>query len=384
MNTKKIGEFIAYNRKKKGLTQEDLGDILGVSNKTVSRWENGNYMPDLSLLKPLSEALDITLNELLTGEKIAPKNIEEVAEKILINTLDYTRSKIANEHKKISLTLMVMGVFLSMAAFLIFDKESSWCAIYSIIGIIIFIIGVFRELRFKKIWQKTLVSFIMFVSTYFLFIVIDFVGVVNFNRPPIYRYIIDTSDIILYKNIFYNVYRINPNTKNEYYIVDTKKKYTKETVPQTIFNRSISGIDNIKKYQNKYIGNNSNIGNLVNNLPLSEFGYVIKIDSENKGLIISYNTTDWYHNNDLYITKGLIYNSVSIFTLIENVTYIKFNFSGSSYEVSRNVIENNYPNYYKIIDNNKINEDNFNKYVENKLNDDVFVQEVSSLIFEKK
>ena len=48
MDTKKIGRFIAKKRKKKGYTQEQLGNILGVSNKTISRWENGNYMPDLS------------------------------------------------------------------------------------------------------------------------------------------------------------------------------------------------------------------------------------------------------------------------------------------------------------------------------------------------
>ena len=50
MDTKRIGKFISENRKRKGLTQEQLGNILGVSNKTISRWENGNYMPDLSLL----------------------------------------------------------------------------------------------------------------------------------------------------------------------------------------------------------------------------------------------------------------------------------------------------------------------------------------------
>ena len=69
MDTLKIGKFIARMRKEKNMTQEDLARILGVTNKTISRWENGNYMPDLSLLKPLSEVLDISLNELLSGEK---------------------------------------------------------------------------------------------------------------------------------------------------------------------------------------------------------------------------------------------------------------------------------------------------------------------------
>ena len=70
MDTKKIGAFIAMNRKKKGYTQEQLAEKLGVTNKTISRWENGHYMPDLSLLEPLSKELDITLNELLAGKEI--------------------------------------------------------------------------------------------------------------------------------------------------------------------------------------------------------------------------------------------------------------------------------------------------------------------------
>ena len=80
MDVKKIGEFIAYNRKLKGLTQEELGKILGVTNKTISRWENGNYMPDLSLLKPLSDSLGVTLNELLSGEKIEDNAIVQNTE----------------------------------------------------------------------------------------------------------------------------------------------------------------------------------------------------------------------------------------------------------------------------------------------------------------
>ena len=55
MDNSKTGLFIREMRKEKNMTQEDLARILGVTNKTISRWENGNYMPDLSLLKPLSE-----------------------------------------------------------------------------------------------------------------------------------------------------------------------------------------------------------------------------------------------------------------------------------------------------------------------------------------
>ena len=91
MDTKRIGKFISENRKRKGLTQEQLGNILGVSNKTISRWENGNYMPDLSLLIPLSETLDISLNELLNGKHITEDKIMETTEKSLKNTINYAK-----------------------------------------------------------------------------------------------------------------------------------------------------------------------------------------------------------------------------------------------------------------------------------------------------
>ena len=81
MDTKKIGAFIAMNRKKKGYTQEQLAEKLGVTNKTISRWENGHYMPDLSLLEPLSKELDITLNELLAEKKSLKKNLLNILNK---------------------------------------------------------------------------------------------------------------------------------------------------------------------------------------------------------------------------------------------------------------------------------------------------------------
>ena len=94
MDLDKIGKFIALSRKNKRLTQEQLAEKLGVTNKTISRWETGKYMPDLSLLKPLSDELGITLNELLSGEKLEKEKILEKTEKSLISTIDYTNKKI--------------------------------------------------------------------------------------------------------------------------------------------------------------------------------------------------------------------------------------------------------------------------------------------------
>ena len=76
MNQEKIGKFIAKCRKDKNLTQEELAEKLGVTNKSISRWENGKTMPDYSILKDLCNILEIDVNELLAGEKIKKEDIQ--------------------------------------------------------------------------------------------------------------------------------------------------------------------------------------------------------------------------------------------------------------------------------------------------------------------
>lgn len=384
MDLDKIGKFIALNRKNKGLTQEQLAEKLGVTNKTISRWETGKYMPDLSLLKPLSEELGITLNELLSGEKIKEEKIVENTERNILNTIDYSSKKVENEHKKISIILMILGAIISISALTIFNKESSWCSIYSIIGIIIFVIGLVRNLKkFKKI-QKIGIGIVLFIGIFGIFYIADYLGVKTNNRPPIYNYEIETTfretKEIAYYSLFYNVYRINADTTNEYYVIDERKEYNFDTMLITPFNRNKSGIDNILKYQNKYVGNNSNTRNLISNLPLSEYGYVFEIDSNNLGLTIDYHITDWYINDEMYVERALVYNSVALFSLIDNLQYITFNFTGNSYTIKREKVQELYPNYSNINENG-INKDNFNIYLENKMNDDVFIKNIFNKLF---
>lgn len=81
MNQEKIGIFISVCRKEKELTQTQLADILGVSDKSISRWENGKTMPDLSLYEPLCKALDIQISELLYAKKMSDSEKKEQGEK---------------------------------------------------------------------------------------------------------------------------------------------------------------------------------------------------------------------------------------------------------------------------------------------------------------
>ena len=74
MDQKKIGEFIAKLRKEKKLTQQELANKLGVTDRAISKWENARGMPDFSLIKPLCDILGITYNEFISGERIDKKD----------------------------------------------------------------------------------------------------------------------------------------------------------------------------------------------------------------------------------------------------------------------------------------------------------------------
>lgn len=87
MNQIKIGSFIAARRKATGLTQSQLAEKLGITDKAISKWETGKSMPDLSLFVPLCSLLEITLNELLLGEFIAEENLREKSNQVLYEVI---------------------------------------------------------------------------------------------------------------------------------------------------------------------------------------------------------------------------------------------------------------------------------------------------------
>ena len=86
MNQEKIGKFIAKLRKEKNMTQLQLSLKLGVTDRAISKWENGRGMPDLSLMKPLCNELGITINDLLSGEVIDKNNLNRNVIGIAVNT----------------------------------------------------------------------------------------------------------------------------------------------------------------------------------------------------------------------------------------------------------------------------------------------------------
>ena len=94
MNQEKIGKFILKLRKEKKMTQKELADKLNVTDRAVSHWENGRRLPDVVLYKTICELFDITVNELLSGEKIKKDEYQNKLEENIINTIDYSTRKI--------------------------------------------------------------------------------------------------------------------------------------------------------------------------------------------------------------------------------------------------------------------------------------------------
>ena len=110
MNQLVTGKFIALKRKQKNLTQEQLAEKLGVSNKTISKWENGKCMPDYSLIQKLCEALDVTLPELMDGEDAAENSVRVYDDEQILDLLRRTQELERQKNTLYGLVLIVLGI----------------------------------------------------------------------------------------------------------------------------------------------------------------------------------------------------------------------------------------------------------------------------------
>lgn len=153
MNQEKIGLFIAKCRREKNMTQEDLAEKLGVSNKSISRWENGKTIMDISLFEPLCNELDISIIELLNGERINDKKRDKLYTKTLIN---YS-NKVGSRNKQVILTILFI---MSLMPMLLYQfggmrgvQEISGLIILlspiTIVSIILFFLGIWFKFKNK-------------------------------------------------------------------------------------------------------------------------------------------------------------------------------------------------------------------------------------------
>lgn len=117
MDQEKIGKFIAECRKENNLTQEQLAEKLGVSSKSISRWENGNTMPDYSILSDLCDNLRISINELFCCTKLTNEKFKKEADKNLLYALENSTFNLKNKtkyYRKIWFKKNIFKIFLGI------------------------------------------------------------------------------------------------------------------------------------------------------------------------------------------------------------------------------------------------------------------------------
>ncbi len=143
MDQIKIGKFIAEERKTKKYTQRELADKLSISDKTISKWERGNGFPEVSLLLPLCNELEITVNELLSGERLQAMDYKKKAEENMVNLV-----KEAQESKKKIIMSAMVGVLVIVAAVPLFVvagmfEMQVWTRVLLMgIGFVIMVMGI--------------------------------------------------------------------------------------------------------------------------------------------------------------------------------------------------------------------------------------------------
>lgn len=144
MNQMKIGKFIAECRKSNNLTQIQLAEKLNITDRAVSKWENGKSMPDSSIMLELCSELGITVNELLSGERIKMENYDIKAEE---NFIKLQKEKETSD-KRLLFIEMIMGSITTVSFLIIMFLSTCtienimWKIATIVIGITIFIIGI--------------------------------------------------------------------------------------------------------------------------------------------------------------------------------------------------------------------------------------------------
>lgn len=142
MDQIKIGTFLKLLRKEKNLTQEQLAEQLGVSTITVSRWENGNNMPDISLLSEIAEFYDVSIPELIYGERKS-ENMREEAKEVAETMSDYAKAEKETLVKSIRdmslIGLIALIIYMVLGRTSVYDRNNLFRYVYGISEALIYV-----------------------------------------------------------------------------------------------------------------------------------------------------------------------------------------------------------------------------------------------------
>ena len=151
MNQVRIGKFITECRKQKSLTQMQLAEKLGITDKAISKWERGIAMPDTSIMLELCDILCISVNELLIGEKINMENNDQKNEQLLLemaNELE-TKNKTIWNAMWIIMTVSIIGLIVGLAIVAFFVPEGPWMLVAILALCVLFLIPCFYALKLE-------------------------------------------------------------------------------------------------------------------------------------------------------------------------------------------------------------------------------------------
>ncbi len=151
MNQIKIGKFIAERRKKLNLTQMQLAEKLGITDRAVSKWETGKGLPDCSLMLELCDLLEISVNELLSGEKISMENNEQKNEQLLLDMAKELEKKNKTVWSSMWVVMAVSMIALFTGTFLVafLIPKGIWQLIATLVICIVFLIPCFYALKLE-------------------------------------------------------------------------------------------------------------------------------------------------------------------------------------------------------------------------------------------
>ena len=151
MNQIKIGRFIAERRKKANLTQMQLADKLGITDKAISKWERGITMPDTSIMLELCELLDISVNELLSGEKMDMEIKYQQNEQLLLDLA----KELEEKNKKVwtsmwmILILSTIALLAGIATSIFLIPKGIWTLITVLLSCVVFVIPCYYALKLE-------------------------------------------------------------------------------------------------------------------------------------------------------------------------------------------------------------------------------------------
>lgn len=178
MNQEKIGKFIAALRKENSMTQKELAEKLGVSDKTVSKWETGRGLPEISIMQSLCETLDISINELLSGERLDITEYREKAEENITALMKRKSRKKLILHIVIStIPFLLSFLTLPLAAEKIFPPLGIPVVMFWGILLMVgnFVAGITYGI--VKKWSKWRLLFMVAYNVFLLFIIITYFAI---------------------------------------------------------------------------------------------------------------------------------------------------------------------------------------------------------------